>query len=135
MAIPRVPEQVRRAPILAIRAVFVGIGRVLMIADRPTPVVVVAEPAREAREPQVTSAPIVVGQDDRGPAVAGRTHSAPDLPLPNYDGLSLASIRARLRGLDVTQLKTLLDYEATNAERADVLGMFERRIEKLEAGS
>jgi len=125
MAIPRVPEQVRRAPILAIRAVFVGIGRVLMIADRPTPVVVVAEPAREAREPQAASAP----------TAAGQTRSAPDLPLPNYDGLSLASIRARLRGLDVTQLKTLLDYEATNAERADVLGMFERRIEKLEAGS
>ncbi|HSR85785.1 MAG TPA: hypothetical protein VLM11_16550 [Streptosporangiaceae bacterium] len=145
MAIPQVPEPVRRAPILAIRAVFVGIGRVLMIADRPTPVVVVAERASEAREPQAASAPTVVGQTDDAatvvgrtdgrPAVAGQADSAPDLPLPNYDGLSLASIRARLRGLDVTQLKTLLEYEAANAERADVLGMFERRIEKLEAGS
>jgi hypothetical protein len=68
------------------------------------------------------------------PGVAGGTGTAADLPLPNYDTLSLASIRARLRGLDVTQLKVLLDYEAANAERAEVLGMFERRIEKLEAG-
>ncbi len=47
---------------------------------------------------------------------------------------SLASIRARLRNLDVTQLRTLVDYEATHAERPDVLGMLERRIEKLETG-
>jgi len=59
---------------------------------------------------------------------------AAGLPLPNYDALSLPSIRARLRGLDVAQLKVLLDYEAAHAERAEVLGMFERRIEKLEAG-
>jgi hypothetical protein len=28
----------------------------------------------------------------------------------------------------------LLDYERANAERPDVLGMFERRISKLETG-
>jgi hypothetical protein len=37
--------------------------------------------------------------------------------------------------LDVGQLRVLLDYEAANAERAEFLGMFERRIEKLEAGA
>jgi hypothetical protein len=56
------------------------------------------------------------------------------LPLANYDDLSLASIRARLRGLDVSQLRILAEYEGKNAERPEVLGMFERRIEKLEAG-
>jgi hypothetical protein len=56
------------------------------------------------------------------------------LPLANYDDLSLASIRARLRGLDVSQLRVLAAYESKNAERPEVLGMFERRIEKLEAG-
>ena len=34
MGIPQVPEQVRRAPILALRAVFAGIGRILLSADR-----------------------------------------------------------------------------------------------------
>jgi hypothetical protein len=56
------------------------------------------------------------------------------LPLASYDDLSLASIRARLRGLDVSQLRILADYESKNAERPEVLGMFERRISKLEAG-
>lgn len=112
MGIPQVPAQVRRAPVLALRAVFAGFGRLLMVADRPTPVIVVAEPASRFRSLDQTG----------------------NLPLPNYDGLSLASIRARLRGLDVAQLKVLLDYEAANAERTEVLGMFERRIEKLEAG-
>jgi hypothetical protein len=56
------------------------------------------------------------------------------LPLPNYDELSLASIRARLRGLDVSQLRLLADHERLNAERPEVLGMLERRIEKLRAG-
>jgi hypothetical protein len=56
------------------------------------------------------------------------------LPLANYDDLSLASIRARLRGLDVSQLRVLAEYERKNAERPEVLGMFDRRIAKLEAG-
>jgi hypothetical protein len=103
MGIPQVPEHVRRAPALALRAVFAGIGRILLSADRP-----------EALVPTP-------------PAQAG----APSLPLDNYDSLSLASIRARLRSLDSGQLKVLLDYEAVNAERPEVLGMLERRIEKL----
>jgi hypothetical protein len=57
-----------------------------------------------------------------------------ELPMSDYDRSSLASIRARLRGLDAAQLRTLLDYERANAERPEVLGMFERRISKLEAG-
>jgi hypothetical protein len=71
------------------------------------------------------------------PASAATASAAPAsaaLPLANYDSLSLASIRARLRGLDVPQLRTLLAYESANSERTDVLGMLERRIEKLESG-
>lgn len=117
MGIPHVPEQVRWAPLLALRAVYGGIGRIVMVADRP---------AAAATQGARLVAPADV------PADPGR---AVDLPLPNYDTLSLASIRARLRPLDVAQLRVLLDYEAANAERAEVLGMFERRIEKLEAGT
>ena len=63
--------------------------------------------------------------------VSGPADSAP--PLPNYDELSVASLRARLRNLDVAQVKQLADYERAHAARADVLSMFERRIAKLEA--
>jgi hypothetical protein len=56
-------------------------------------------------------------------------------PLPNYDELSIASLRARMRNLDVAQLRQLTEYEQAHAARADVLAMFGRRIAKLEAGS
>lgn len=56
-----------------------------------------------------------------------------DLPVPGYDGLSLPSLRARLRNLDVTQVRTLLEHEKSAGNRADVVGMLERRIAKLEA--
>jgi len=54
------------------------------------------------------------------------------LPIPGYDGLSLPSIRARLRTLNPAQLAQLLEYERANAARADVIGMFERRIARIE---
>ncbi len=53
--------------------------------------------------------------------------------LPNYDELSVASLRARLRYLDVGQLRQLADYEKAHADRAEVITMFERRIGKLES--
>jgi hypothetical protein len=60
---------------------------------------------------------------------------ATSAPLPNYDELSIASLRARMRNLDVAQLRQLTEYEKAHAARADVLAMFGRRIAKLEAGS
>lgn len=52
-------------------------------------------------------------------------------PIPDYDQLTLPSLRARLRGLDQTQLRALIEYEQANADRPDVVTMFERRIGKL----
>jgi hypothetical protein len=173
MGIPQVPEQVRRAPILALRAVFAGIGRILMSADRAeaghagalagrggleqrrlaehkqrTSATALEEPGPRWRSLDQTGNVRLLSADaDRGrdlpvtadvPGAAGPAAnlaaSTPALPLASYDALSLASIRARLRGLDVGQLKVLLDYEATHAERPEFIGMFERRIEKLESG-
>jgi hypothetical protein len=214
MSIPQVPEQVRRAPLLALRAVFAGIGRILMSAERTdadggaAPQAGGADsaagpgleqrqlaarreaqgqlaarqqrPARARQRPRAAVAPEPVSRwrsldqtgnvrllsaddnqdgDDVRPVAAGSAPAAvtpgpapavtptpavtpaaadaangPALPLASYDTLTLASIRARLRGLDVPRLKILLDYEVTHAERPEVLGMFERRIEKLESG-
>jgi hypothetical protein len=76
-------------------------------------------------------------------AGAGETASAADAtvtvgeeegtPLPNYDELSIASLRARLRNLDVARVRQLAGYEKAHAARPDVMTMFERRIAKLEA--
>jgi hypothetical protein len=52
-------------------------------------------------------------------------------PIPNYDELSVASLRARLRGLDRAQVRQLLSYEKAHGDRAEVIAMYERRIEKL----
>jgi hypothetical protein len=54
-------------------------------------------------------------------------------PVPGYDGLSVASLRARLRNLDATQVRILLEHERSAGNRADVVGMLERRVAKLEA--
>ncbi len=66
-------------------------------------------------------------------AVAGSRPVESGLPLANYDELSIASLRARLRNLDVAQLRQLIDYERAHEARAEVLAMFERRIAKLAA--
>ena len=103
-----------------------------------------AEPARvaaasaSATPAPATPAPATRARAMPAPATSmGRAAVAAEaatvLPLPNYDELSLASIRARLRGLDASQLRILADHERRNAERPEVLGMLERRIEKLAA--
>lgn len=154
MGIAQVPGQLRRAPTLALRAVFAGIGRILMAADRPqaSATSAAAQPTRNSQHAQESAsgrpqpAAAAPGSrwrslDETGnvrllPAEQPGHDAAPaatELPLARYDELSLASIRARLRSLDVGQLRVLATYERRNAERPEVLGMLERRIEKLEA--
>jgi hypothetical protein len=98
---------------------------------------VAAEPA--VAEPAVAE-PVVAESEtaepspvEPAPAEPGATAAA-ELPVAGYDGLSVASLRARLRVLDVAQVRTLLDYEQTQQNRADVVTMFQRRIAKLEQG-
>ena len=83
----------------------------------------------------LTSAEAAAG--DAAPTTAGEAApaatTAPGAPLPNYDELSVASLRARLRNMDVAQLRQLAGYESAHAGRADVIAMFERRIAKLQA--
>lgn len=56
------------------------------------------------------------------------------LPLANYDTLTVASLRARLRTLSIDDLVVLIDYEKAHEGREDVVGMFERRKAKIIAG-
>ena len=216
MRIPQqVTERVKEAPAQALRAVFSGIGQVLLVADRiksraaeptraqpgpterqgqsgqkaaagpkdetrwrsldetgnvrllseedtPEPAAspeatagaeaetavadapALAEPPSDAKTPPDTAAladtaapaerePSAVAEvpAEAQPPAASTREAA--LPVPNYDDLSVASLRARLRNLDTAQVRALLDYEKANAGRADVLTMFERRIAKLES--
>jgi len=194
MRIPQqVAERVKEAPAQALRAVFSGIGQVLLVADRVKSRVAVPEqvqpaaaaapraqsrsgaaaPGSETRwrsldqtgnvrvlseedaadaeppEAEATAAPSPAAKSPAAESSAAQPVAEPPvteavtepaatgqdaLPVPNYDDLSVASLRARLRNLDQSQVRTLLDYEKAHAGRADVLSMFERRITKLESG-
>jgi hypothetical protein len=68
------------------------------------------------------------------PATAEQPAAPAALPLPGYDELTVASLRARMRVLNPPQLRALIDYENSHAGRADVVSMFERRIAKIETG-
>jgi hypothetical protein len=183
MRIPPPPERIKEAPAHALRAVFAGVGQVLLITER------VRQRAVEQVHPRVVSAPAQAPAGDATPRPpAGSTPAAPPratasraaasqaaespaaasqaaesraaasraaapeaavsqpappevaapeaaaagLPVPNYDELSIASLRARLRALDAAQVRDLLGYERAHASRANVITMFERRIAKLE---
>ena len=80
----------------------------------------------------LTSEP--AGAGEMAPAADATADAEEGAPLPNYDELSVASLRARLRNLDAAQVKQLAEYERAHAARPDVITMFERRIAKLEAG-
>ena len=84
-------------------------------------------PAEEETMPPAASQPLT------GNVPIGAGFVVHELPLPGYDTLSVASIRARLRSLDFDQLQALLMYEQKNAERAEIIAMIERRIAKLES--
>ncbi|MGU3431845.1 lipid droplet-associated protein [Actinomycetes bacterium M1A6_2h] len=51
----------------------------------------------------------------------------------DYDSLTLAQLRARLRTLSVDELTTLLDYESASASRAPFLTMLTNRITTAQA--
>jgi hypothetical protein len=197
MRIPPPPERIKEAPAHALRAVFAGVGQVLLITERVRqraveqvhPHVVSAPaqaPARDTAPPppagsapatapratasqaaasqaaaSQTAAPAAASQaaasrtaalaaaasnavtpaaaaaeapapEATAPGAAAAVAAAAGLPVPNYDELPIASLRARLRALDAAQVRDLLDYERAHASRANVVTMFERRIAKLE---
>ena len=55
-------------------------------------------------------------------------------PLPGYDDLSIASLRARLRALDAPAIQAMVAYEKAHARREPVITMLERRLAKISAG-
>jgi hypothetical protein len=64
-------------------------------------------------------------------AAPGATLSHDQLPLEDYDHLTLGSLRARLPRLDAVALVQLRDYERAHAHRLPVLTMLENRIAKI----
>src|SRR5216684_5679763 len=220
MPLPQVNERIKEVPAQALRAVFAGIGQVLLVADKirnraveqvsgttaATTTTAATAPPREApptapaaapstapaepqastapAEPQASTAPAepqaepdsarrrsldetgnvrLISPDDEAAEPAASAPPTPDitapgsdappanqapvapqapaapeatepgaLPLSNYDELTIASLRARLRVLSPSQISILLEYEKVTEGRPAVITMFERRLAKLE---
>lgn len=56
-----------------------------------------------------------------------------ELPIPDFDNVTLGSLRARLRNLSVEQLVTLREWEQAHAHRLPVLTILDNRIAKVAA--
>ncbi len=63
--------------------------------------------------------------------IGGPVLAHDELPLPDYDHLTLGSLRGRMRSLDVPQLVQVRDYEKAHANRLPIVTMLDNRIAKL----
>ena len=65
--------------------------------------------------------------------VGGEVLPHDQLPLPDYDHMTLGSLRGRMRSLDLPQLVQVRDYEKAHADRLPIVTMLDNRIAKLAA--
>ncbi|WP_222193374.1 hypothetical protein [Modestobacter italicus] len=56
------------------------------------------------------------------------------LPLPDYDHLPVGSLTSRIRTLDADDLRTLLSYEKSHANRIQVVQAMDHRLGQLAEG-
>ena len=80
-----------------------------------------------AATPEVVEVVEAVALASTAPTVTD--HDA--LPLPDYDHMTLGSLRGRLRALSVDQLVQVRDYEKAHADRLPVVTLLDNRISKL----
>jgi len=79
-------------------------------------------------DPFSLSEPIAALVED---AVPGATLTHDQLPLEDYDHLTIGSLRTRIRKLDAPTLVQLRDYERAHANRLPVLVAFDNRLKSL----
>lgn len=65
-------------------------------------------------------------------AAAGTVVEHEDLPLPDFDHMTLGQLRGRLRTLDLVSLVQLRDYEEAHANRLPIVAMLNNRITKVQ---
>lgn len=86
-------------------------------------------------EPEAAPEPVAVAADTTPePEPATEPDTASALPLANYDELSVASLRARLRNLSNDDLNQLMTYERAHQDRPEVIKMFQNRLTKMTTG-
>lgn len=58
-----------------------------------------------------------------------------DLPLPDFDQMSLGDLRHRIRSLDKDALLVVVNHECGDAARVPVLEVREARLRELDGGA
>ena len=84
--------------------------------------------ARWRGEPEPRQTPPKYIDLDAEPSAPPLPHD--ELPLDDYDHLTLGSLRARLPKLDPVELRQIQDYERAHGNRAPVLTLIESRLAK-----
>jgi hypothetical protein len=101
----------------------------------PTPETDVPEAAVLAGAPGTADEAVARAERAVGNAVDGATLSHDELPVDDYDHLTLPALRARLTRIDLTGLVQLRDYEKAHANRLPVVTMLDNRIAKVTASN
>lgn len=109
--------------------------------DTPTATVTSADekPADENDDPEASAAPAGAGRfalytsapdvDDAPAAAPATSTDAPDIVEElDYDALTLAQLRAKLRTVALSDLKVLAEYEKAHRARAPFLTMLDNRV-------
>lgn len=106
-------------------------------ADVPEAEAPKGEPTPSASQPDSTridtaaTPDVVATVEEVSSTVGGEVLSHDQLPLPDYDHLTLGSLRGRMRSLDLPQLIQIRDYEKAHADRLPIVTMLDNRIAKL----
>jgi hypothetical protein len=87
-----------------------------------------------ATEPDTAAAAAAAAAEPSVETAAEPTPAADALPLANYDELTVASLRARLRNLSNDDITQLIAYEEGHQNRPEVIKMFRNRIIKMTTG-
>ena len=100
-------------------------------APAPAPKVVEVPSAKV--DSAVTSEVLEVVQEVVAAVNVDAVTNHADLPLADYDHMTLGALRGRLRSLTVEQLVQIRDYEKSKADRLPVVTMLDNRIARLAA--
>ena len=93
-----------------------------------------AAPPEAASPAPASPAPAPPAPAPPAPAPAGPALAAPGAPpLADFDTMTVASLRGRLRTLDLPTLIQLRGWESRHGARAGILSMLDHRINKLSA--
>ncbi|WP_407445591.1 lipid droplet-associated protein [Rhodococcus sp. (in: high G+C Gram-positive bacteria)] len=91
-------------------------------AEKPAPDVAAPAPKKRAAKK-------AAGKSAAAKSTATKTADVPEIvEYLDYDSLTLAQLRARLRSLSAEDLTALLDYETAHAARAPFMTMLSNRV-------